>query len=88
MAAGWMELELGAPFAQREPSRHWQPLHAAEPQRTASTDVVLLVELAQLALSLARLARQPLGARFPAAQGGLREGEAAEQMIPVDVGGE
>ena len=60
----------------------------AERQRAGPLDVVLLVELAQLALRRAGLAVQALRGRLADAQRRLREREAAEQVVPVAVRGE
>ena len=49
-------------------------------------DVVLLVEVAQLALRRAGLGAQPRGGRLGHAERRVREGVAAEQVVPVAVG--
>ena len=63
-----------------------QRLDLAERQWTRARDVMRLVERAQLALSHSGLAREPRRAGLGHAHGGLREGEAPEQVVPVGVG--
>ena len=58
---------------------------AGQRQRRRALDVVLVVELAQLALRRARLVAQPRGARLRDAERRVREGVAAEQVVPVGV---
>ena len=72
-----------APEPIDEPPGTGQRLDPGERQRPAVVDVVLLVELAQLALGLPRLGRQPPRRALAAPERGLREREAAEQVVPV-----
>jgi hypothetical protein len=71
-----------------EPARHGQRLDVAERQRPRALDVVLLVELAQLAGGHARLGPQPGRRGLRDAERDVGEHEAREQVVEVRVGGE
>ena len=79
-----MQLDLLA--ADLDASGDGQRLDLAEAQRRRALDVVLLVELAQLALGGARLAGQAGGGRLRDAERSSGEGEPAEDVVPVAVG--
>src|SRR5579875_3833938 len=83
----WVELEL-APAAQLKPPRHRERLHARKRKGPLALDVVALVEPAQLARGRARRGGQPPRGLLARAERGLREGEPAEQMVPVAMGDE
>jgi hypothetical protein len=86
VAVGRMELDLGV--ADLDRARHRQLLVGAERERRRARHVVLGVGVAQLALGRAGLAAQPLGGLPAHPQGEAREGEPAEQVVVVGVGGE
>jgi hypothetical protein len=83
MPVGRMELQL--PLAQRAVPGHGQRLRARQRQRTGPLDVVLLVEVTQLALRRPRLVAQPRGARLRQPQGRVRERVAPQQVVPIGV---
>ena len=84
MAVGRVQLELVL-GAEREMPRHRQRLQAAQRQRPATGDVVLLVEFAQLPLGHAGLGGQSPRSRLTAAERRLGERLAPEQVVPVGV---
>ncbi len=86
MAVGGVQLQLAR--ADLAVARHRQRLHRPERQRRGTGEVVALVEVAQLALGLAGVSAQPRGRGLGDTERRVREGEAAEQVIPVAVGGE
>ena len=83
VAVGRMQLELELPDPAVAGDR--QRLHLAERQRALARQVVLLVERAQIALRRAGLGRQSGGRRLGHPDCGLRERQAAEQVVPVGV---
>jgi hypothetical protein len=76
VAVGRVQLQLV--LADLDVPRHRQRLHPWQRQRPGPLDVVLLVELPQLALRDTRLGRQPRRARLRRAQRRLRERVDAE----------
>jgi hypothetical protein len=79
-----MQLQLA--LADPAVARHRQRLRPAQHERRGPLDVVLLVEVAQLALRGARLVAQPRGARLRQPERRVAEPVAAEQVVPVGVG--
>ncbi len=67
---------------------HGQTLERAEGQWPGSLEVELFVEVPQLPLGLPGALRQPLDGALGAPEGQPGERQAAEQMVPVAVGGE
>ena len=80
---------VGCSSSSRSPIPQWPGTGSACGAGSVSgrgpLDVVLLVEVAQLALRRARLVAQPRRARLGDAQRRVGERVAAEQVVPVDV---
>ena len=81
-----MQLELD--LAQSAVPGRGQALDLPESERTRPAHVMGLVEGPQLALGGTGLGREAVGRRLGAADRGVREGQAAQQVIPVAVGDE
>ncbi len=77
-----------SPVGDVQTAGHGQALQRAEGQRPGALDVELFVEVPQPALRLPRVLRQALDGALGASEGEPRERQAAEQMVPVAVGGE
>ena len=82
MAVGRVKLELML-GPQREMAGHRQRLQAAQRQRPATGDVVLLVEFAQLPLGRARLGGQSPRGCLTASERRLGKRVAPQQVVPV-----
>ena len=86
MALRRMQLKLL--LTEAEPAGDRQRLNGPQGQRSSAAHVVGRVGIAQLALGLARRLAQPQRGALPKPEGQVREGEAAQHVVEVAVGGQ